>query len=126
MKLEEVLPALLEGKKIRAKGWRPECYIMCNKDEFIDERGHEFGFMTIGHLKADWEIDPEPKRVADYFVSIPQCELLDPAKPWFRTVLKYQSTQSVKVGDIYYRDTYAIGEQPKGSVMIPGSERNEV
>lgn len=65
MKLEQVLPALREGKRIRAKGWRPECHIMRNKDEFIDERGYEFGFMTMGHLDADWEIVAEyrePKR----------------------------------------------------------------
>lgn len=101
MKLEEVLPALREGKKIRAKGWRPECYIMCNKDEFIDERGHEFGFMTIGHLKADWEIVPEPTRVADYFV------------PYRRR------------SDVYFKQTHFIGSQPEGSVLVPNSERDQ-
>lgn len=119
MKLEEVLPALRKGKKIRRSSWLKNWDSISSFSIYANEP-------IYGALDDDWEIDPEPKRVADYFVPIPQCELLDPAKPWFRTVLKYQSTQSVKVGDIYYRDTYAIGEQPKGSVMIPGSERNEV
>lgn len=108
MRLEEVLQALREGRKIRAKGWRSGCYIVRHNGGFVDERNHSFVFESLGQLDADWEIVPAPVPMADYLVStevlIDGCSVIN---LW------------------YQRQTHPIGKQPKGSVLVPGTERDE-
>ena len=59
------------------------------------------GFTGDYLLADDWEIGPETKRVADYFKPI-----IDPMFPGY-----------------YEKRQYEIGKQPKGVVLVPGSER---
>ena len=130
-RFEEVLPALRDGKKIRRSSWDASSkYIIASVDgdrSFIMECFHDVGNITYPSMIAselftdDWEIVPEPNRVADYLVPMPAEPFL---KDGFPVVLKYHSTNSVKPCDTYYRDTFPIGQQPGGSVMVPGSERN--
>ncbi len=102
--------------------------VLCNDGAILVPEGTRygtyFGFVpnAAEYRLIEWE-SKEPVRVADYFVPIPQSEMLDYKKSWFPMVLKYQSTRSCKANDIYYRDTFTIGQQPEGSVMVPGSER---
>lgn len=67
MKLEEVLPALREGKKIKRKGWRNQEYIRkCHVFTFepIINEDNAFYALTIIDLWADdWEIVIESKKV---------------------------------------------------------------
>lgn len=116
-KLEEVLPALREGKKIR----KDKCIVYLDGGElFCEEGGHkEPYFLDSDHIFfQDWEIVPEPVKVADYLVPA--------SSDWVEVSRK--EVLSVN-GLIYQRDivyikqTHTIGQQPWGSVLIPGSKR---
>lgn len=64
---------------------------------FIDDLDNGIELRSL--LEDDWEIVQEPKLVADYFVH------------------SHHYT--------WYRETHEVGKQPKGSVMVPGTEREE-
>jgi hypothetical protein len=96
MKFEEVLPALRAGKKVKLACWGSVTY--------VDLRS---GGLTMKCLIADdWEIVPEPTRVADYLCLHPHLF----AGP-------FGMTQQ------YYKATFDIGKQPDSAVLVPGSER---
>jgi len=136
VKFEELIPYIRKGRKFRRSSWKPDKYIFFERDVpdwgdvLTDQDGisdNFFAFETkwIIDDTDDWELVPEPVRVADYFVPIPQREMLDHTKGWFPTVLKYHSTQACRANDVYYRDTFPVGQQPKGSVLVLGSEREQ-
>lgn len=87
MKLEDILPQIRKGRKARRKGLL-EFPVGFFKDIASD----------------DWELVPEPVRVADYLVP--------------------EITGFARRRTIYHKDTHPIGQQPEGAVMVPGSERN--
>lgn len=63
---------------------------------------------VIASHVLEWEV-PEPTRVADYFVPInkvPSAKMLHNNEDFW-----------------YCKMEYPIGQQPEGSVMVPGSER---
>lgn len=95
MRLEDVLPALREGKKARRKSWPVVGTINILPSQSISLNAENI-------LADDWEIVPEPSRVADYLVKV-----------------GYGNGIAV-----WYQYTHPIGQQPEGSVMVPGSERN--
>lgn len=98
-RLEDVLPALREGKKVRRKSWAPTNSVK----EFL-KRDYALGSV----LADDWEIVPEPSRVADYLV-----EIADPT-PLYHLPFTH-----------WLKQTHPIGQQPEGSVMVPNSERDQ-
>lgn len=106
MRLEEVLPALREGKKIRRKRWSPGIARAILGAVIFDTRGSMRDFCFDDVTADDWEVVLEPTRVADYLVPIIVIE------GWF-----------VKNGRRYERQTHPVGQQPEGAVMVPGSER---
>jgi hypothetical protein len=57
---------------------------------------------TMEMREIEWETK-EPARVADYLVPVP----------------------FLKDAGIYAKDIHPIGQQPEGSVMVPGSERDQ-
>lgn len=64
MKLEEVLPALREGKKIRRKCWWNKKYIVLEENaDIITNSGQRYVFTTNTLLADDWEIVKEKKKV---------------------------------------------------------------
>lgn len=64
---------------------------------------------------VEWETLPEPARVADYFV--PACHIVaNSMADNFELFLG-------SINNWYFCTTYPIGQQPKGSVIIPNSER---
>lgn len=69
MKLEEVLPALKAGKKVRRKAYPPDNYI-CLEDNvlkafisYLNRLTGEIKLMTRDLLADDWEIVEETKKV---------------------------------------------------------------
>ena len=64
MKFEEVLPALLEGKKIRRKCWGKErSFIVIENDSIVDNYGSRLAISVKGFKADDWEIVKEKKKV---------------------------------------------------------------
>ena len=61
MKIEEIIPALREGKKIRAIGWRKECFVQSCGGRFRDDLGVDFTF-GFASVNAEWELAPEPAK----------------------------------------------------------------
>ena len=104
MKFEEVWPYILKGKWVqRAKG---AMKIRLDPDAkcFIDDEESGIDLNATSTFNSlfycdDWELVPEPVRVADYLVP-------DASHP-----------------EVYIRRTHPIGQQPDGSVLVPGSER---
>jgi hypothetical protein len=98
--LEEILPEIRKGKKARLKGWPIK--IWPPNDLFSKE--HLTSLNVAAVLSNDWELVPEPVCVAGYLVPVP----------------------FLKDAGIYAKETYPIGQQPEGSVLVPGSEREVV
>ena len=64
MKFTEVLPALLEGKKIRRKCWGKErSFVVIENDSIVDEYGSRLAISVNGFKADDWEIVKETKKV---------------------------------------------------------------
>lgn len=103
-RLESVLPALREGKKVRRQRWDKGAFLFVNGKSVTCERYAPFFLSGEILFATDWEIVPEPTRVADYLVK----------NEFYRTTAK---------GISWFRETHPIGQQPEGSVMVPGSER---
>lgn len=132
MKFEEILPEIRKGRKFRQKSWELGHYFFLERDVpdwgdcLTDHNGcsenFSFDISWIIDNVDDWELVPEPVQVADYFILAPP-EAFSSGK--YHPVWKWRSSQSAKVCDIYYRDTYPIGKQPDGAVLVPGSERNQ-
>lgn len=102
--LEDVLPALREGKRIRNIRWPVGRYFELSEcGRVLDQDGvHDSALTEIEWLWEGWEIVPEPTRVADYLVPLIHP---DNKRDWF------------------VKETHPIGQQPEGSVMVPGSEK---
>lgn len=117
MKLEEVLPALREGKKVRRTCWAPGLFVKLNYNgtNIITEIGKECNLPSFHILADDWEIVPEPKRVADYLVP-------DFTSRWVSATGRWVRPSSPTT---YFKQPYEVGSQPEGSVMVPGTEREE-
>jgi hypothetical protein len=70
--------------------------------------GDKYLDLNVDDLLADdWELVPEPVRVADYFVPISTAHVA------------FNTTNST----LYEVQRHTIGQQPEGSVMVPGSEK---
>lgn len=63
MKFEKVLPALLDGKKIRRKSWVKGRYIAVKNEEMINSIGSRVAISVEGFKADDWEIFKEKKKV---------------------------------------------------------------
>lgn len=63
MKIEEVLPALREGKKIRRTFWWEGHYFKLASDGIVDQEGKKFTFGKDDLLCSDWEIIKKKKKV---------------------------------------------------------------
>lgn len=65
MKFEEVLHALLEGKKIRRKCWSESNYIYSRKGESSFRQQDDYAYIFgVNEFKADdWEIVKEKKKI---------------------------------------------------------------
>ena len=64
MKFTEVLPALLEGKKIRRKCWGKErSFVVIKNDSIVDEYDNRLTISVNGFKADDWEIVKETKKV---------------------------------------------------------------
>lgn len=101
MKFEDILPQIREGRKARRTMWDDHYFISMTKSGTIfDCAGDSRVIPGIEMNANDWELVPELVRVADYLV--PNL-----------------------VGDYYHKETYPIGQQPEGAVMVPNSEREE-
>ena len=109
MRFEEVLPALREGKKVRRAAWNKHSYYCLSIDDL--DNGTELRVL----LEDDWEIVREPKRVADYLVP-------DFTSRWVSATGRWVRPSNP---DKYFRQTHEVDKQPKGSVMVPGTERDE-
>jgi hypothetical protein len=110
-RLEDVLPALREGKKIRRQGFRKGGFLVLKGKEVVDDAGHGgFSVGTCYLLADDWEVVPSPVKVADYLVE--------------QKGLFVGSQSSVIVKPVWQKETHPIGQQPEGSVLVPGSERS--
>ena len=102
--LEDVLPQIRAGRKARRKMWRNPCFMRMTESGIIvvfDGVSRAFTGMEIN--ADDWELVPEPIRVADYLV-----------EDKFYTVNKRL---------VWQKQTHPIGQQPEGSVLVPNSER---
>jgi hypothetical protein len=100
MLFEQVLPALRAGKKVKRTGW------FCSFSLKDLDDGAELNDL----LANDWEIVPELKCVADYWV---------PDSAWGYVRMNPTAAEFAR------KQTYEIGKQPNRSVMIPNSEREE-
>ena len=109
-RLEGVFPALREGKFVRSSTLNKE--IRLGPDRLLDRDGHEVAMNRRWLFWEDWEIVPEPVRVADYFCPLPE-------------KITAPDGQIIKLDKVYGLATLPIGQQPEGSVMVPGSEREQ-
>lgn len=118
-KFEDIIPDIRKGKKFRRAFWKADKHIYLERDVpnwgdvLTDQDGLSaifFAFEThwIIDEDDDWEIIPEPIRVADYLV-----EITDPT-PLYHLPFTH-----------WLKQTHPIGQQPEGSVMVPGSERSQ-
>jgi hypothetical protein len=100
MKLEEILPEIRKGRKAK----RNDCLTdLSANDKYLEMSAEDL-------LADDWELAPEPIRVADYLV------------PTVSQLYVYDTG----IYPTYFRNTYPIGQQPEGSVLVPGSERDAI
>ena len=117
-KFEDIIPDIRKGKKFRRASWKAGKHIYLERDVpnwgdvLTDQDGLSaifFAFEThwIIDEDDDWEIVPDPTRVADYLV--PYNGLVPHNGPII----------------VYTKQTHPIGRQPEGSVLVPGSERSQ-
>jgi hypothetical protein len=99
MKFEEIMPALRAGKKVRLKAWANL------RDEYLSLADDNAELMLFQVVMDEWEVVPEPTRVADY---------------WVPTINRVDNTPS----GCAFRHTIAIGKQPDTAVLIPGTEKD--
>jgi hypothetical protein len=112
--LEDILPQIRKGRKARRKPFS-EVYIQFDKasdaicDFTKDGRWADVTELVSEDLLADdWELVPQPTRVADY--------LVQQEGVWIGSGFS-------SIRKPYAKETHPIGQQPEGSVMVPGSER---
>jgi hypothetical protein len=115
-KLGDLWTEFRAGKPIRSVS-ADVLYVRFSKDDphyggdcFYDENecyDIHFGVETHWMDADDWELVPEPVRVADYLVpTVSQLYIHDSG-----------------IYPTYYRTKFPIGQQPEGAVMVPGSEK---
>jgi hypothetical protein len=98
MKFEVALLALRNGEKIRRKDWGNL------KDEYLSLENDSAELMLFQLLANDWEVVPKSQvNIADYLVH----------DGWSGHTFK----------DTWHMETFEIGKQPAGAIMIPNSER---
>jgi len=111
MKLEDILPQIRAGRKARYSLYG-NAYVQIDsegrlRDFYCDGKPAEWTILNQKELlRDDWELVPEPVRVADYLVEVIN-----------RTLLYHLPHP------YWLKETHPIGQQPEGSVMVPGSER---
>jgi hypothetical protein len=112
MKFEEILPHIRKGRKVRRARWRsPYCISMLESGLIIDCDG-DSRVITGKEMNADdWELVPEPVKTAAYLVR--------------QSMRLYNDKGQEVIDNIWFRETHPIGQQPEGSVLVPGSEREE-
>jgi hypothetical protein len=115
MKFEEVLPALREGKKVRRVAWDSAKWVSFVGGDAWLSTGRRVTFGGYLLITDDWEIVQEPKRVADYLVP-------DGTPEWAASIGWWVRPSST---NRYFKETHRVGSQPEGSVMVPGTEREE-
>ena len=98
---EEILPALRAGKKVRRQEWQEDSYVKAHEVMVKWDDGQDLVLSVPGLNSDDWEIVPEPKRVAIYLL---------------------KSTMFGDRGD-WYESILEVGKQPTDAVLVPGSER---
>ena len=122
MKFEEVLPYIRKKEWVqRANGAMKITLSPCGS-EFIndDRRAIDLNdvdtFDSLFHCD-DWVVTKKPIRVADYLVEV---------KHSAHVINKIWGRESVKMESVpyYIKQTHPIGQQPEGSVLVPGSERD--
>jgi len=100
MKIEEVLQALREGKKVKRKGWSQEVSLESRRTS-----------LSVSDLLADdWEVEKSKVLVADYFFPVNHSSYYGPDGKFHKMYAKY---------------SYVVGKQPAEAVLVPGSEREE-
>ena len=98
---EDIFPDVRKGRKARRACWEKGLLVLEDDLYVLDGETLLNPIDNEDILGDDWEIVPEPRRVADYLVPIPHSDM------------------------IYAKQTHPIGQQPEGSVMVPGSEREQ-
>lgn len=64
MRIEEIIPALREGKHARRPDWPDDLSVTFHrKFGFMDTEGNELEFDAEYTMAEDWEFAPEPKRL---------------------------------------------------------------
>lgn len=64
MKFEEIIPALIEGKKIRRRRWVKNAYISIGIDGSVCDQNNEIFPFVLNDFKSEfWEIVEEKKKV---------------------------------------------------------------
>ena len=87
--------------------------VLCNDGTVLVPEGARygtyFGFVPNAdeYRLIEWETK-EPVRVADYLV-----------------LTRYRFDAPPNDKAVWFKQTHPIGQQPEGSVMVPGSERSE-
>lgn len=115
-KLGDLWADFRAGKPIRSKSAKVP-YVQFSKDDphyggdcLYDHNDcyDQYFAIELDWMDADdWEIVPEPSRVADYLVETP-----------------YKRTDIEHYPPTYWQQsTHPIGSQPEGSVLVPGSEK---
>ena len=94
MKLEEVLPALREGKKIRRTFWWEEHYFKLTNDGIVDQEGKNFTIGKDDLCCLDWEIVEVKKK---------KVKLRDLTEEQFKKWLKYNCYKVLCVGCIFFK-----------------------
>ena len=61
MKLEEVMPALLKGKRVRHQGMSDSDYLLYNRGCLVWGDDTPYFFSLDSFTRTDWDIVPESK-----------------------------------------------------------------
>lgn len=111
MNFTDILPILLEGKKITRKDLNPGDYL-CASGIYLERynlHGESCGLFDINLLNVtddNWEkwSEPKPCLVATYLVP----------------------TRMFGTSHTYIEKTYKVGNEPEGAVLKPKTERKEI
>ena len=67
--LEELLPELRKGAKIRCTDWEPHCFVYCKNGVVYDQNEQVMPRLTFSHVVSDnWEIYKEPEPDWNYII----------------------------------------------------------
>lgn len=107
-RLEDILPEIRKGRKVRCLSRTNHIIMLKGKQLTYEDLSYVCPVQLTSEdiLSDDWEIVPEPVKVADYLQPDP-----------------FSMSVSGKCSR-WVSKTYPVGQQPEGSVMVPKSERN--